>query len=124
MVSTRCTPCVLVSMRERENAVSLSYSHTHLSLRPQACAFVWSELEEGTAATWGPGGATRVWLHHALESLDAELRSKHGSGIVFAAGDRASTVLDLSRKLVSCDRAPSTRGAISSLSGSSHTIAT
>lgn len=62
--------------------------------------FIWSEQEEGTTATWGAGGATRVWLHHALESLDKELRSKHGSGVVFASGDRLSTLLELSRTLV------------------------
>lgn len=73
----------------------------------QACAFIWSEREEGTAATWGPGAASRVWLHHALHSLDSELRTKHGSGIIFAAGDRHDTLLDLSRKLVrarECER--------------------
>jgi deoxyribodipyrimidine photo-lyase len=33
--------------------------------------FIWSPDEEGA---WAPGGATRWWLHHALTSLDEQLR--------------------------------------------------
>lgn len=35
--------------------------------------YIWAPEEEGR---WAPGGAARVWLHHALADLDAQLRAR------------------------------------------------
>lgn len=40
--------------------------------------YIWAPHEEGQ---WPPGGATRVWLHHSLKSLAADLE-KLGSRLV------------------------------------------
>ena len=45
--------------------------------------FVWAPEEE---APWQPGGAHRWWLHHALQSLDADLRA-HDSRLILRDGD-------------------------------------
>ena len=45
--------------------------------------FVWSPDEEGA---WPPGGAHRWWLHHSLQALDKDLRSR-GSRLVLRHGD-------------------------------------
>jgi len=51
--------------------------------------FVYSPDEEGS---WGPGAASRWWLHHSLVALDASLR-KIGSQLVVQQGsDRKSVV--------------------------------
>ena len=43
------------------------------------CVYVWSEEEEGDAhASWAPGEASRVWLHHSLAALDRDLRTRFG----------------------------------------------
>jgi len=45
--------------------------------------------------SWRPAGATLVWLHHALASLDADLRSRHGpgAGIVYRHGPYPSSLV-------------------------------
>lgn len=30
--------------------------------------------------SWRPGAASRLWQHHALEALDADLQSRFGAG--------------------------------------------
>ena len=45
------------------------------------CVFIWSEEEEGDDdASWRPGDASRVWLGHALDALDRDLRMRYGGG--------------------------------------------
>ena len=58
------------------------------------CVFAWDEALEGDcgwdvsggavvgaeAASWGIGGASRVWLGRALEALDADVRARYGGG--------------------------------------------
>jgi len=59
------------------------------------CLFVWSPDEEGNdeGASWAPGEASRVWLHHSLDALDRDIRRRYGGGGVrFAAGEHASAV--------------------------------
>lgn len=51
--------------------------------------YIWSPDEE---QPWAPGGASRWWLHHSLESLDKLLRTK-GSRLIIREG-RARKVLD------------------------------
>jgi deoxyribodipyrimidine photo-lyase len=46
---------------------------------------------------WAPGGASRWWLHHSLDSLDAALRSRGGS-LLLRAGDSLAALLDVARE--------------------------
>ncbi len=41
---------------------------------------------------WSMGGASRWWLHHSLNALDAELRRQYGFGLTLRRG-RAETIL-------------------------------
>ena len=53
------------------------------------CVYVWSEDEEGDDdASWGPGEASRVWLHLALDALDRDIRRAYGGGGVGTCADR------------------------------------
>ena len=59
------------------------------------CLFVWSPDEEGddSSASWAPGGASRVWLHHSLASMDRDIRRRYGGGGVrFIHGAHAPAV--------------------------------
>jgi deoxyribodipyrimidine photolyase len=59
------------------------------------CLFVWSPEEEGddSSASWAPGGASRVWLHHSLASMDRDIRRRYGGGGVrFIHGAHAPAV--------------------------------
>jgi deoxyribodipyrimidine photolyase len=59
------------------------------------CLFVWSPDEEGddSSASWAPGGASRVWLHHSLASMDRDIRRRYGGGGVrFMSGAHAPAV--------------------------------
>ena len=59
------------------------------------CLFVWSPDEEGNdeGASWAPGEASRVWLHHSLDALDRDIRRRYGGGGVrFVRGEHASAV--------------------------------
>ena len=71
--------------------------------RPVVPVFVWSPEEESRAAASPavgvretalavPGGATRLWLHHALANLDADLRESYGARIVFMRGPYAQAL--------------------------------
>lgn len=53
--------------------------------------FIWAPGEE---APWPPGGAQCWWLHHALQSLDADLRAR-GSRLILHAGDTLEQLRDL-----------------------------
>ena len=53
--------------------------------------FIWSPDEEGD---WPPGGAHRWWLHHSLQALDADLRSR-GSRLVLRQGASLGELLDV-----------------------------
>ena len=44
--------------------------------------YIWAPGEEGD---WPPGAASRWWLHHSLEALDASLRER-GSRLLIATG--------------------------------------
>ena len=62
-----------------------------------ACVFVWSEAEEGSAGPEcpRPGAASRVWLHAALSSLDADLRRRFDTPLLFAAAPHATALRQL-----------------------------
>ena len=50
---------------------------------PIVPVYIYDEACEGR---WGPGGATKWWLHHSLAALGEELR-RRGAGLVVAKGD-------------------------------------
>jgi deoxyribodipyrimidine photo-lyase len=57
----------------------------HAALRSQArvtCVYIHAPVEE---APWQPGAASRWWLHHSLEVLDASLRQR-GSALILLNG--------------------------------------
>jgi hypothetical protein len=66
-----------------------------------ACVFVWSEAEEGSAGPEcpRPGAASRVWLHAALASLDADLRRRFATPLLFAAAPHAAALRQLGASL-------------------------
>ncbi len=41
--------------------------------------YIWAPHEDGS---WAPGGASRWWLHHALEDLDAQLQERGASRLI------------------------------------------
>ena len=51
-------------------------------------------LDDDTAASWRPGGASRWWLHHSLARLDASLRQR-GSRLILRRGRADRIVEDL-----------------------------
>ena len=66
-----------------------------------ACVFVWSAEEQGSAGPEcpRPGGASRVWLHAALASLDADLRRRFATPLLFAAAPHAAALRQLGASL-------------------------
>ncbi len=53
-------------------------------------------LDEAAEGRWAPGGASRLWLHHSLASLDAALRER-GSRLILRRGDSGAALADLVR---------------------------
>ena len=58
---------------------------------PVLCCYIHAPDEE---APWSPGAASRVWLHHSLAALDADLRSR-GSRLVLLRGETGQVLADL-----------------------------
>jgi deoxyribodipyrimidine photo-lyase len=56
--------------------------------------FIWSPEEEGT---WAQGAASRWWLHHSLEGLDAALR-RRGSRLVIRRGPSLDALRQLAQE--------------------------
>ncbi|MEQ8405401.1 MAG: deoxyribodipyrimidine photo-lyase [Oceanicaulis sp.] len=61
------------------------------SRRKLICLYV---LDEDNAGDWAPGGASRWWLHHALESLSADLE-KAGGRLVLRRGNARTIIPDM-----------------------------
>jgi deoxyribodipyrimidine photo-lyase len=55
---------------------------------PVVPVFVWSPEDEGD---WAPGAASRWWLHHSLERLDAALRAR-GARLILRSGPAAEVI--------------------------------
>jgi deoxyribodipyrimidine photo-lyase len=53
--------------------------------------FIWSPDED---APWAPGTASRWWLHHSLQRLDADLRDR-GSRLIIRQGATEHILLEL-----------------------------
>lgn len=58
-------------------------------------------LDVGSESDWAPGAASRWWLHHSLESLDAALRQR-GSRLIVRKG-KASRILSQLAKTAGAD---------------------
>ncbi|MEA3246643.1 MAG: deoxyribodipyrimidine photo-lyase, partial [Gemmatimonadota bacterium] len=58
---------------------------------PVVPVYVWSPDDEGP---WIPGAASRWWLHHSLQQLDAALR-KAGSRLIVRRGPAATVLPEL-----------------------------
>ena len=56
--------------------------------------YVHAPVEDGD---WAPGAASRWWLHHSLERLDARLR-RLGAPLLIRRGPSAEALLDLARE--------------------------
>ena len=81
-------------LRLRDNAALEAALETHAAIIP---VYIHDDSGDGI---WKMGSASRWWLHHSLEALDASLR-EHGSRLVLAQGDS----LVVLRKLVAATKA-------------------
>ncbi len=61
---------------------------------PVVPVFIWAPDEE---APWAPGGASRWWLHHSLQALDASLRAR-GSRLIIRQAPVVTTLLLLAKE--------------------------
>jgi deoxyribodipyrimidine photo-lyase len=65
-------------------------------------------LDEETPGRWGPGGASRWWLHHSLRSLSARL-AKAGSRLILRRGPTHRVLIELAlaskARAIHCTRA-------------------
>ncbi len=59
--------------------------------RPLIPLYIYAPEEE---AAWAPGGASKWWLHHALEALDEKLQ-ECGSRLILRTGDSLEVLLDI-----------------------------
>ena len=59
--------------------------------RPLIAVYIHAPDEE---ADWPPGGASRWWLHHALDALDGQLR-QYGSSLVLRNGASLENLQDI-----------------------------
>ncbi|NCG08869.1 MAG: deoxyribodipyrimidine photo-lyase [Verrucomicrobia bacterium] len=58
---------------------------------PVVVLYIWDEEAYGT---WAPGGAAKVWLHHALESLAGAL-GQHGGRLIIRKGSTADVLQEV-----------------------------
>ena len=63
---------------------------------PVLPVFIWDPEEEGDAARWPTGAASRVWLHHSLAALDKAL-VRRGSRLLLACGPTAQVLDEIAR---------------------------
>ncbi len=72
--------------------------------RPVLPVYIWSPDDDGR---WARGGASRWWLHHALESLRRQLAAR-GLPLILRSGPAARTLLHLAREagadVIYCNR--------------------
>ncbi|MBU6371760.1 MAG: DNA photolyase family protein [Alphaproteobacteria bacterium] len=62
---------------------------------PVVCLYL---LDDETPGPWRMGGASRWWLHHSLEALDADLR-RLGGGLILRRGPAAAVVPALAAEI-------------------------
>lgn len=89
-------PCAIVWLR-RDLRLSDHAGLAEAAADGQAVApvFIDDPEEQGP---WPQGAASRWWLHHSLESLDADLRAR-GSQLLLRQGRAAEVLVDLARDL-------------------------
>jgi len=56
--------------------------------------FIWAPEEDGD---WGPGAASRWWLHRSLEALDRDLRGR-GARLIVRRGPTAKALVEAARE--------------------------
>jgi deoxyribodipyrimidine photo-lyase len=66
-------------LRLEDNPALAEAVKSGLAIQP---VYIWSPEEEGA---WAPGSASRWWMHHALDSLEADLR-KLGLNLLYRYG--------------------------------------
>lgn len=54
---------------------------------PVILVYLWSELEEDPDNVVAAGGATKLWLHHALKELDKSITDAYGNKIIYRKTD-------------------------------------
>ena len=84
-------PVVLWFRRDLRLSDNAALSAALASGRPVIPVFI---LDDVTPGAWAPGGASRWWLHHSLQALEADLR-KRGSGLVLRRGSYDSVLPQL-----------------------------
>jgi deoxyribodipyrimidine photo-lyase len=84
-------PCLLWLRRDLRVADNPALDAALRRGGPVLPVFVWAPEEEGE---WPPGAATKVWLHHSLAALDADLKSR-GSRLVLRRGPSFEALLAL-----------------------------
>ncbi|WP_116364192.1 cryptochrome/photolyase family protein [Parahaliea mediterranea] len=55
-------------------------------------------LDEDAPGSWQPGGASRWWLHHSLQSLAAELAKRYGQQLLLRRGKASDILPELCRQ--------------------------
>ena len=80
----------------------------HRAVSDDPCLIPIYVLEDEDAAAWAPGGASRWWLHHSLQALDAALRER-GSRLLLRRGAAAQVLAQIAvsagaRRLVFAQR--------------------
>ena len=68
---------------------------------PVIFTFLWTEEEEDPNNFLAVGGATKLWLHHALKSLCSDLVEKYGHGIVYRKTD--NTISEMKKLIEETD---------------------
>ena len=83
--ATRDPAPVVVWFRQDLRATDNPALHAAASSgAPVVPVFVWAPEEDGA---WPLGGASRVWLHHALACLSDRLRERYGVDLTFRVAD-------------------------------------
>ena len=99
--------CFRQDLRLHDNAALLaSLADAKARNGRVACVFVGESGAPAPCPAGSAGGASRLWLHEALQSLDEDLRTRYATPLLFAAGPSAllSTCQDLQAGAVHCSR--------------------
>lgn len=84
-------PAILWFRRDLRLADNLALAQAVSKQVPVVPLFIWAPDEDGA---WSPGGASRVWLHRALEALQQDLESC-GAKLIIKTGASARVLLEI-----------------------------
>jgi len=88
---TEPTPILVWFRQDLRLADNPALNYALQQKRPVVPVYIWAPEEEGD---WPPGAASRWWLHHSLNALDASLR-KAGSGLILRRGSSEQALREL-----------------------------